>query len=134
MRASAYDRIVYESQLKPSYEERTPSSAAHSATRSRHWLNWARAVSSSKRRSFHATEPDVGPNQREGQPGIGAHGTFHARKSRSDYPRRIVPWHRHWRGAPLRCTERAKTRDRSEIASRNFQLDSSLAPVSVAIL
>ena len=40
-RASAYDRILYESERKRSYEGRTASSAAISATRRRHWLNWA---------------------------------------------------------------------------------------------
>jgi O-acetyl-ADP-ribose deacetylase len=41
-RGPAYDSMLYdESERKRSYEGRTASSAAISATRRRHWLNWA---------------------------------------------------------------------------------------------
>src|SRR3954447_2799527 len=93
---TSYEIILYESERKRFHEGRTASRAAISATR--YWLNWARAVSSSKRRSFHANEPDVGPNQREGEPGAGAHRRLHARKSCANYSRRTGPWNRHWPG------------------------------------
>src|SRR5215813_9697541 len=58
-----FDILLYESERKRSYEGRTASSAAISARRRRHWLNWARAVSSSKTKSFHGNEPDMEPDE-----------------------------------------------------------------------
>src|SRR6476620_7590242 len=101
-RASTYDTVLYESERKRFHEGRTASSAAISATRRRHWLNWAPAVSSSKRRSFHANQPDLGSNEREGQRGARAHRRFHARKSCADYSRRARSWNRDRPGHPLR--------------------------------
>src|SRR5262249_23135501 len=62
--ASGYDRILYESERKRSYEGRTASRAAISATRRRHWRNWASTASSSNKKSCQGNERDVGPNER----------------------------------------------------------------------
>src|SRR4029077_9791381 len=124
--------VLYESERKRFYEGRTTSGAAISATRRRRRPNWARAVSSSKRRSFHANEPDVGPNERKGELGAGAYRRFHARKSCADYSRRARSRNRHWPGHPLRRSQRTQTRNRGGVAVWEIQLERSFAAVSLA--
>src|SRR4029077_19514526 len=86
----------------------------------------------SKRRSFHANEPDLGPNEGEGEPGAGAYRRFRARKSSADHSRRTRPRNRYWPGYPLRRSQRTQTGNRRGVSMGEIQLERSFAAISLA--